>query len=431
MNAAVMTPAALRHADLAAYTYTRLGGDDPRKTELRADYLSGLARHQAIKQELVPLLAAWHDAGIEALLFKGFYLAEFVYPVPGSRFHGDVDLLLRPEDGPAALAIALRLGWRVPWKPKIPSGNTSHELFALCMPGGATAVDVHRWFIPQSRLVPNAIGRISQAIWEESEGRAWAGTEVRLPSPVDALLAGLVLNRYVKDGQGKSKSHDAIDFAMLTERYGITKDALKRRAAALGFPRTFAAFMEWFDRANSGLCRAPTSRWPAWPSRMIALAECGFCPTPVLVTRFLKFPGALRDVLKALPIVVRTRGVLRRKRDLREVLRSLTPDEVPSRRSEPLNRLRAVRGIHWAVQLLPVPRGEGRCVLQSLVIYAALRRQGWPVTFVSGVRRTADEFQGHAWITDEDGRVIPELASWGERGWGHYRENFRFPDQGP
>lgn len=85
----------LREARLAAHAYTVLPADHPLRPSLRPDYLVSLRRHQEIKREIVPLLGAWRAAGLDVLLFKGFQLAEFVYPVPGARFHGDVDVLVR------------------------------------------------------------------------------------------------------------------------------------------------------------------------------------------------------------------------------------------------------------------------------------------------------------------------------------------------
>src|SRR5690242_3540903 len=88
---------ALRESGLGAYAYAALPAGHPLRAGLRTDFLGAIGRHYEIRRELAPLLAAWHDAGIEALLFKGFHLSEFVYPAPGIRFHGDVDVAVPPE----------------------------------------------------------------------------------------------------------------------------------------------------------------------------------------------------------------------------------------------------------------------------------------------------------------------------------------------
>src|SRR5690606_15833362 len=86
--------AVIRAARLEGYAYVALPSDHPLRARLRANYLGALARHEAIKREIAPLFRAWNDAGITPLLMKGFHMAEFVYPAPGMRFHGDVDVVL-------------------------------------------------------------------------------------------------------------------------------------------------------------------------------------------------------------------------------------------------------------------------------------------------------------------------------------------------
>jgi len=83
-----------------------------------------------------------------------------------------------------------------------------------------------------------------------------------------------------------------------------------------------------------------------------------------------------------------------------------------------------VRSIYWATRLLPSGSAGGRCLQQALAIYTALRRQGWDVTFVSGVRRDAAGLQGHAWV-EENGQGLPELA--GREPVSEYVPSFRYP----
>jgi len=53
-----------------------------------------------------------------------------------------------------------------------------------------------------------------------------------------------------------------------------------------------------------------------------------------------------------------------------------------------------------------------------------LRQQGWPVTFITGVRRADGSISGHAWI-EYEGRVLPELREPVHQ----YALMFRYPDQ--
>src|SRR5688572_3547952 len=82
----------LRRSGLGAWTYTALPGTHPLREQLRPEYLAMLERHIAIRHELLPLFRAWRDAGVDILPFKGFWLSETVYRVPGARFYGDVDV---------------------------------------------------------------------------------------------------------------------------------------------------------------------------------------------------------------------------------------------------------------------------------------------------------------------------------------------------
>jgi hypothetical protein len=82
-----------------------------------------------------------------------------------------------------------------------------------------------------------------------------------------------------------------------------------------------------------------------------------------------------------------------------------------------------VRAVQHATRLFPT-NSEGDCLVRSLAIYAALREQGWPVCFVSGVRRGVGGVQGHAWV-ELDGRVLAELGE--PRNRELYQVNFAYP----
>ncbi len=391
---------------------------------VRREYLAALARHHEIKRELVPLIAAWRAAGIEALLTKGFYLAEFVYPAPGVRFHGDVDLLIRQEHGTEALRLAQRLGWKQ--RPVLrPVGATDGaELFTLYRPGGAAQLDVQRLVVKAAPWWQHRQRQITEAVWARSQLLEWEGTSVRVPEPMDAIVVNLALERAVADAARGLKPQDAIDLALLMERGVVTRGELARRAHELGCSRTLSCFLR--------LCESTrTPAVPRRPSRLASLRwkvagtwEGGFVHIPGPLLRMARGPGLARDIARTLPLLARVRRALRRHRDVRTVIAGLTRDAKPSLRSTARARWRTVRAIRWACKLLPVGPAEGSCLPQALAIYAALRRLGWPVQFVSGVRRDTTGLHGHAWV-EEDGALLPELSGW-ER-FPDYRANFRYP----
>ena len=126
----------LRQHRLAPYAYRLLPHHHPTKTHLRPDMLKAAAHHEKMKRTMLPLLRTWTDAGIDVLLFKGFYLAEFVYDTPALRFYGDVDVLIQPQDAKQAEQLALEAGWRVVFSAGRSLTPYIHELLHLRSPDG-------------------------------------------------------------------------------------------------------------------------------------------------------------------------------------------------------------------------------------------------------------------------------------------------------
>src|SRR5262245_58776252 len=214
---------------LAAYAYTVLPTTDPARPAFRDEYSAALGRHHLIKRELLPLLRAWYQAGIDMLLFKGFQLAEFEDAAPGARFHGDVDILIPPKQIATAEHIARMLGWYQLAKPTaIPV--FSHNAFGLVRLEGATCIDVHTEIIKYALPWRSVQRRITDAVWRAARVRLWEGIEIREPSPVDMVLVALILQRCWSDEGWQLKPHDVIDFRRIVERYTIERTALEARA---------------------------------------------------------------------------------------------------------------------------------------------------------------------------------------------------------
>jgi hypothetical protein len=411
----------LRAARLAAYAYSVLAPDHPSRAALRSDYLAALARHHRLKGELVPLLTAWREAGIEALLFKGFYLAEFIYPLPGARFHGDVDLVLREADLREAARVASALGWRGVPAPGDGAPRSRHGVYDLWRPGGATQVDVQRFVVHGVPLAARASRRLTEAVWAASVEREWEGTVVRVPSYLDAALVCLILHRSWDVAPWRLKPHDVVDLRLLSAQGALTREAVRARARELGYERTLGVFLErcdpWAGRLELGR--------PSVPKRVRLLLRCA--PermAPFLIRpakRILRLPAVAVEAVRLLPTVVRVRRALRREPDLRRLLASLTPPPPPA--SGTLRRQRlTLSAAHRLLHLVP-RGGAGPCVVRSLILYHALRRQGWPVTFVSGVRRENGGVVGHAWI-EYDGKPLPQPAD--PEFLSRYSINFRY-----
>lgn len=409
-------------ATLRPFAYAGLPADHPGRSDFRQDYLKSVARHLSIKAEVSPLLAAWRGAGIEVLFWKGFHLAEFVYPTAGLRFYGDVDVLLHARDLRNAARIARELGWSGGPEP-LSRQTFCHVAYELVRPGGATLLDVHRHALHRPAPWTIRQQRTTHALWDRSVEVEWEGTTVRLPHPVDAALICLVLHRAWGPDRWGLKPHDFLDFRYLIEREGVDRAALESRAAELGCRRTLALILErcdpWAGRFDPG----PATPARAWRFDIRTLPEHVPFPFELSLGRMLRAPGRVDDTLRALPLVLHVRHAARGQPDLHRLLATLTPP-LPARRSGARQRRRLIAGVYRATWIVRDSR-IGGCVIRSLAIYSGLRRQGWPVEFVSGVRRDTDGLIGHAWV-ELEGEVLPELHEW--QNPRTYRVNFRYPD---
>lgn len=129
----------------------------------------------------------------------------------------------------------------------------------------------------------------------------------------------------------------------------------------------------------------------------------------------------LLDIVRVAPSFAVAWHALRYERSMTEVLEKLV---APARtRCSLAERMRIVCGARWFARLLPLP-GFGICLLQSLALFHALHIRGWPVVFVTGVRRSEGGVAGHAWV-ELDGVVLPELDEPFNRQ--QYAVSFVFP----
>lgn len=417
----------LRATRLAAYAYTVLPQTHPSRAILREDYVASFGRHQRVKADLLPLLRAWRHAGVDVLLFKGFHLSEFVYPRPGARFHGDVDLLLRPDHVTRAWRIARETGWYSALA-STSRFRQSHAAFWLARARTGTRIDVHRQMLHVVLPWYPAQRRITDAVWQQSRTRWWEGVEIFEPSPVDMILVALVLQRCWSAERWQLKPHDILDFHCITAEYGVTRDDLWTRARALRCGRTLGAFLDRCDPRAARLDVSPISAKERRRLDMLAFRERG--PLGVAeqsIARVVGAPVTLTVGLRFVPLVLRVRRALRRHADLRALLDTLCPNEreLGSRRqrkrAEPREAVSV--GVHWAVRLVGGGR-FGECLVRALATFVALRQRGWPVEFVSGVRRTGSTIVGHAWV-EYAGGVLLEIEQ--PHVCAKFEQNFRFP----
>ncbi|WP_425147138.1 lasso peptide biosynthesis B2 protein [Deinococcus sp.] len=379
---------ALLGAGLGGAVLARLPRGHALAPLLAPQRLALLARHMRIKAALIPLLAAWHAAGIKAVLLKGFASAEFVYPDPSQRFYGDVDVLIDERDAVRAARFARELGWADDGLVSAPRDWT-HEVAHLYSPDGETRLDVHRRVAPTMLGTGRKVRRATRHLRDAAQLAQLGPAAVWLPDPRDSVIM-LALTRGWSGEAGLLKPADPLDLDMLYRKHRLNDAAVLERAATLGCLHTVAATLR--------ACRAAKLADTQTGRRIRLGVLLDLHPTVNFsgkkIGRLLRLPAVLTDVWHVLPDALRVRRAIRQGGD---------PRELPARwrqgtsaRVGYVSALRAIRGANWALRLL-YP-GGATCVPRSLTRYAALSRAGVPVAFVSGVRRTEAGLESHAWI---------------------------------
>ncbi len=419
-NGLLPNPETLRRSGLAAWAYAQLPLEHPQRAGLRSSFLQLLERHQRIKNELQPLLHAWADAGIELLLFKGFWLAERVYPVPGTRFFGDVDILIPPAQINTAASTAHEQGW-LNRSVVAPPPPYRHMAFSLRKPGGWTQVDAHRFLLHSRTPWNSRQQRITDAMWASAHTWLWDGVRLRELAAVDAAIV-LMLQRCWGD-DWRLKPADTIDLSCLIARGQLAADDVAKRAAELGCVRTVAIFLERCNPWRRTLdLRTPTHS-QSWRHSVAIFAERPFLLVDRAVHRtdtlLRRTPQLLLNVVRVLPSVARASWALRTQRSIEAMLLAVTPAAAQDRCTLQ-HRLRIEEGVRQAIRLLTF--GRSPCLWRALALYHALRRHDWPVVFVSGVQRRDERIIGHAWI-ELDGRMLAGLQT----SLSDYAIMFRYP----
>ncbi|MFC4455996.1 lasso peptide biosynthesis B2 protein [Deinococcus sonorensis] len=403
--------ALLEHAGLAALLASRLPADYPDQPLLQPARLSLLGRQMMTRRTMRALLQAWHEAGIQAVLLKGFALSEWVYRVPGVRPYGDVDVLIRKADLPAALHAARQLGWHTDGLEHTPQAWT-HELAHALSPDGQVRLDLHRYLTHWHGGRARKVQQLTEAVWADSQEVLLDGVPVRMPAIPDLALH-LALARAWGDDAGQLKPADYPDLQTLMERAQLTPAQLRAHAQRRGAAHTWAAFLTVCNPWRRTFRLADNRA--ALRLQVAATLDGRLLWLPTLESRVRRAPGLLWRLLRSLPDVLAIQRQLRRAAD---------PRTLPARwrlnRAAPLSdhlRDELVLGIRRVTRLW-YPRSPGSCVPRSLATYRALVRRGYPAVYVSGVRRHPDgRIEGHAWVEGPDGPLWAYLEP-------HNREHY-------
>lgn len=308
---------------MAGYAVTRLAHSgrtvDPL---LQSTRLTLVARHAVIKRAITRLVAAWAAAGIEAMLFKGFALAEFVYPEPSWRAYSDVDVALRDTTGRAASDIARRaaevaesLGLTVEGRPEVSSSFDSlygesyngPAMMQIADQTGGIAIDVHSRIVhnrhDESRGVAKAAA-ITMAVWERSEVHELAGVKVRMPAAVDSAVVGLALSRSWSTDASRLRARDYLDLDVLL-RSGTDIQAVLQRARELGCTATVRLFLRRCDPITGKLDLRPPNALTRLLYDSVHAPERGHRTLAVRAHEARHLPERLRATWSVMPNVYR------------------------------------------------------------------------------------------------------------------------------
>ena len=126
---------------------------------------------------------------------------------------------------------------------------------------------------------------------------------------------------------------------------------------------------------------------------------------------------------RVLPAVVRAKRLLRAERDIGDLMSKL--DVAPS--GHPAGGLEVgdlLADVRRALRLIG-PRQDA-CLPRSLALFSLLTDRGYPVSFVSGIRRDGERLAGHAWLIVNGQRIE---ATDDHDATSRFEENFRYDNR--
>lgn len=212
---------------LLATTLQRLEGQvslpAPWRARAQRRLYATLIRNSTLAEALNEVLAALRQAHVVGLPVKGLVLAETLYGGLGLRSLGDLDVLVRPADLPAARAQLRGLGFAPEPNPSFDDlDHPFHDPpYYRDAPGGKVCLELH-WGLWASRFF-----RLSpDALWQRAVPAQLHGADVQILSPEDTLLHLAIHRsrsplrlRFVCDiAELLVRHHTALDWAYLLEQ---------------------------------------------------------------------------------------------------------------------------------------------------------------------------------------------------------------------
>ena len=180
-----LDPGCFRLLPLLYHNLKAQGVSDPQMNKLKGIHRMAWCRNQDLLERFASLLRAFDEERIGTMVLKGAAVTLLHYRDHGLRPMQDLDILVRPDAAPAAIALLERLGW----KPQraLPEGaresffGTVHSLPFTDAAG--RECDLH-WHVLTECCYPRA----DDDFWEASSPLDMHGAQTRALCPADQLL---------------------------------------------------------------------------------------------------------------------------------------------------------------------------------------------------------------------------------------------------
>jgi putative nucleotidyltransferase-like protein len=201
-----------------------------------------LLQNRSLLGELLAALDAMTAAGVEAIPVKGLVLTEMFYGNLALRPAGDIDVLVRPRDLPAARDALRGLGYA---QEAVPAYEERHHPFhdaPYYRPGPfrQTPLELHHGL-----SAPRQFRMDAASLWERSVTAELFGRRLRVLGPEDTLLH-LAVHR----ARAPLRLRWLVDIAELMRRSGAALDVgfLLAQARAIGARTTLSMTLELSER---------------------------------------------------------------------------------------------------------------------------------------------------------------------------------------
>ncbi len=376
--------------DLEPYAYTQLPSLHSQKPLLYPAYLASVARHQLIKAELYDLLKTWYGRGFEVMLYKGFYLNQWVYEQSGQRMYIDVDIVVHEAQWLEMSKLAQNLGWECSYRVD-DDVRSHHEIAHLYSPIHHFKIDIHRSFIHQ-RGKKNLHEELNKEVWDLAQQIPWNDIYVLALSPLDCVLCGLVAHRLWSGGKGKILLKDYLDFKVLIDKFGFTEEELLSRSSVLGIYKTLTLFLEFCNPFKNHFVSSST-QIDLRQRHLQITDESGPISHQGPSLKVLLVLKRLVDMAYYSPSCIKTLFMSGLTRDMRQLVKKL----MPSSEIKPVSLGVISRDTNKAVEYLFkwCSQEEKRNSLYALTLFAIYRHLGQPVCFVQGIDSSGKK---HTWV---------------------------------